>query len=195
MLNNQDKIRVENRDNTLVGYIVPETNIIRRFEAYETKELTMGELRQMMQVKGHRNIVKNHLIIHNKEAVEELMPGAEPEYYYNTKDVDFLLTKGTVDQLLDALDFAPEGVVNLIKDEAVKVKLDSMDKRKAILDKTGFDVTKAIEIRQLSETVDNTPARTRRAAPITEEAVTEEVAEAPVRRTATPKYKITVKAD
>lgn len=194
MLNNNDKIRVENRDNTLVGYIVPETNIIRRFEAYETKELTMGELRQMIQVKGHRNIIKNHLIIHSKEAVEELMPDAEPEYYYNSKDVDFLLTRGTLDQLLDALDFAPEGVVNLIKDEAVKVKLDSMDKRKAILDKTGFDVTKAIEIRELSEVTDNAPTRTRRAAPINEETATETV-EAPARRTAAPRYKVTIKED
>lgn len=195
MLNNNDKIRVENRDNTLVGYIVPETNIIRRFEAYETKELTMGELRQMIQVKGHRNIIKNHLIIHNKEAVEELMPDAEPEYYYNSKDVDFLLTRGTLDQLLDALDFAPEGVINLIKDEAVKVKLDSMDKRTAILNKTGFDVTKAIEIRALSETADEAPVRARRAAPIGEETTETTEPEAPVRRSAAPRYKVTIKED
>lgn len=192
MLHDNDKIRVENRDNTLVGYIVPETNIIRRFNEQETKEIPMGELRQMIQVKGHRNLIKNHLIIHSKEAVDELMPSAEPEYFYNAKDVDFLLSRGTLDQLLDALDFAPEGVINLIKDEAVKTDLNDMRKREAILNKTGFDVTKAIEIRRLSEQKIETAVKTRRAAPIGETAE-EQSSEAPVRRAAAPKYTIVSK--
>ena len=190
MLHDTDKIRVENRDNTLVGYTVPETKIIRRFNAYETKDILMSELRQIIQDKGCRNVVKNHLIIHNQEAVKELLPDAEPEYFYNTKDVDFLLTQGSLDQLLDALDFAPEGVIALIKDEAVKTNLNDMSKREAILDKTGFDVTKAIEIRRLSETPVTTEVKTRRVAinadaPAAEESV-------PARRDSTPKYHINI---
>lgn len=190
MLHDTDKIRVENRDNTLVGYTVPETKIIRRFNAYETKDILMSELRQIIQDKGCRNVVKNHLIIHNQEAVKELLPDAEPEYFYNTKDVDFLLTQGSLDQLLDALDFAPEGVIALIKDEAVKTNLNDMSKREAILDKTGFDVTKAIEIRRLSETPVATEVKTRRVAinadvPAAEESV-------PARRASTPKYHINI---
>ena len=189
MLENTDKIRVENRDNTLVGYIVPETNIIRRFNAYETKEISMGELRQMVQVKGHRNLIKNHLIIHSKEAVEELLPEAEPEYFYNTKDVDFLLERGSVDQLYDALDFAPEGVIQLIKDEAVKTNLNDMRKREAILEKTNFDVTKAIEIRRLGETAVKSEVKTRRATPLTEDTINNQ-SEAPTRRASAPKYTV-----
>lgn len=189
MLENTDKIRVENRDNTLVGYIVPETNIIRRFNAYETKEISMGELRQMAQVKGHRNLIKNHLIIHSKEAIEELLPEIEPEYFYNTKDVDFLLERGSVDQLYDALDFAPEGVIQLIKDEAVKTNLNDMRKREAILEKTNFDVTKAIEIRRLSETEVKSEVKTRRATPLTDTTSSGQV-EAPTRRTSAPKYTV-----
>ena len=190
MLHDTDKIRVENRDNTLVGYTVPETKIIRRFNAYETKDILMSELRQIIQDKGCRNVVKNHLIIHNQEAVKELLPDAEPEYFYNTKDVDFLLTQGSLDQLLDALDFAPEGVIALIKDEAVKTNLNDMSKREAILDKTGFDVTKAIKIRRLSETPVTTEVKTRRVAinadvPAAEESV-------PARRASTPKYHINI---
>lgn len=186
MLKDTDKVRVENRDNTLVGYTVPETKIIRRFNENEVKELTMGELRQIIQDRGCRNVIKNHLIIHDKSAVEELLPGVEPEYFYNTKDVDFLLTRGSLDQLLDALDFAPEGVVNLIKEEAVKVDLNDMRKREAILEKTGFDVTKAIDIRKLGEAKDETAPKTRRAAPIgdtKDEVPADEAAPAPVRRT------------
>lgn len=190
MLHDTDKIRVENRDNTLVGYTVPETKIIRRFNAYETKDILMSELRQIIQDKGCRNVVKNHLIIHNQEAVKELLPDAEPEYFYNTKDVDFLLTQGSLDQLLDALDFAPEGVIALIKDEAVKTNLNDMSKREAILDKTGFDVTKAIEIRRLSETHIAPEVKTRRVAINGETPVVEE--SAPARRASTPKYHINI---
>ena len=148
-----------------------------------------GELRQMIQLKGHRNVIKNHLIIHSKDAVDELMPDAEPEYFYNAKDVDFLLQRGTLDQLLDALDFAPEGVVNLIKEEAVKIDLNDLRKREAILEKTGFDVTKAIEIKRLSEQKVENVVKTRRATPMGE-AAEESASEAPARRSAAPKYAI-----
>ena len=191
MLHDTDKVRVENRDSTLVGYVVPETNIIRRFEAYETKELFMGELRQMVQRKGHKNIIKNHLIIHSKEAVEELLPESEPEYFYNVKDVDFLLSVGTLDQLLDALDFAPEGVINLIKEEAVKTDLNDVRKREAIFNKTGFDVNKAIEIKKLTEVETKVENKARRSAPIGE--TTTETPATPTRRTDAPKYTVTHK--
>lgn len=194
MLHDTDKVRVENRDNSVVGYVVPETKILRRFNAYETKEITMGELRQMIQDRGCYNIVKNHLIIHNKEAVTELLPGIEPEYFYNAKDVDFLLTRGSLDQLLDALDFAPEGVVNLIKDEAVNIDLNDMRKREAILEKTGFNITKAIEIKRMGEEKSDTSTRIRRAAPITEETTETPAETTPVRRVA-PKYNISINRD
>jgi len=189
MLNNTDKIRIENRSNSIVSYHVPESNTIRRFVGNEVKEVSMGELRQAIQIPGTRRLIESDLIIHSKEAVDELLPNAEPEYFYNTKDVEFLLERGTLDQLYDALDFAPEGVVQLIKDEAVKTNLNDMRKREAILEKTNFDVTKAIEIRRLSETAVKTEVKTRRATPLTEDAV-ENKSETPTRRMSAPKYTI-----
>lgn len=189
MLQNTDKVRVENRGRAIVAYRVPETRVVRRFEPHEVKELEMGELRAAVQVAGAYRVIMNNLIIHSKEAVEELLPNAEPEYFYTVADVDFLLTRGTLDQLRDALDFAPRGVVELIKDQAVKTKLNDVSKRETILNQTNFDVTKAIEINQLSE-VDATPrSKTRRVISTTEEsAVRQEIA--PARRVATPKYTI-----
>ena len=187
MLQNTDKIRVENRDNSLVGYTIPETKILRRFNAFETKEIPMGELRQMVQDRGCYNIIINHLIIHSKEAVNELLPGVEPEYFYDLKDVDFLLAKGTDDQLLDALDFAPDGVITLIKEEAVRTELNDMRKRELILEKTGFDVTGAINIKRLSEAPEKNEVKSRRSAPISAEEVVEQ---APARRAATPRFNL-----
>ena len=190
MLNKNDKIRVENRADAIVAYRIPETKIIKRFEAGEIKEIEMGELRQAIQRPGTKRLIESNLIIHNKEAVNELLPNAEPEYFYDKRDVDFLLEKGTLDQLKDALDFAPEGVIELIKERAVSTELNDMRKREAILEATNFNVTGAIDIkRQAAESLKaNTEIKTRRAAPIGE--TTEQEVEVSVRRAAAPKYKV-----
>jgi hypothetical protein len=49
-----------------------------------------------------------------------------------------------LDSLLDALDFAPAGVVELIKTIAVNLPLTDTQKAHAIKAKTGFDVATAI---------------------------------------------------
>ena len=193
MLNNTDKVRVENRANAIVCYRVPETKIIRRFVPREVKEIEMGELRQAIQIPGTYRLIESNLIIHNKEAVDELLPNAEPEYFYNKDDIDFLLERGTLDQLMDALDFAPDGVKDLIKERAVKNELNDMRKREAILAATNFNVTKAIEIqRQANEgnTVADNEVKTRRSAPIGNTEETQ--SEAPVRRSVAPKFKINI---
>lgn len=190
MLNNTDKIRVENRANAIVCYRVPESKIIRRFVAGEVKEIEMGELRQAVQIPGTRRLIESNLIIHNKEAVNELLPNAEPEYFYDKKDVDFLLERGTLDQLMDALDFAPDGVIELIKERAVQTELNDMRKREAILNAINFNVTGAIDIkRQAAETSTQIEAnKTRRATPLGENL--EQSQEAPIRRAAAQKYTI-----
>lgn len=190
MLNNTDKVRVENRANAIVCYRVPESKIIRRFVPGETKEIEMGELRQAIQIPGTFRLIESNLIIHSKEAVDELLPNAEPEYFYDKNDVDFLLEQGTLDQLKDALDFAPDGVIDLIKERAVKSELNDMRKREAILEATNFNITKAIEIRRQATAEDTAPVetKTRRTAPIGDPV--EPTSDVPVRRAATPKYTV-----
>lgn len=188
MLNNTDKVRVENRSNAIVGYRVPESNVIRRFVAGQTKEIEMGELRQAVQIPGTYRTIMNNLIIHSKEAVDELLPGVEPEYFYNAKDVEFLLERGTLDQLEDALDFAPIGVIDLIKEKAVTTNLNDIQKREAILKHTGFNVTNAIEIKRQSETQTEPVTKMRRANLVGD--TQDNQHEAPIRRASAPKYTI-----
>jgi len=73
----------------------------------------------------------------------------EPEYKYSRSDVLNLLKNGSLDEFLDCLDFAPSGVKELIKDLAVELPLNDVAKRDAILEKLGFDVTKALEIQKM----------------------------------------------
>jgi len=53
---------------------------------------------------------------------------------------------GSLDEFLDCLDFAPEGVKDLIKNLAVELPLNDVAKREAIFNKLGFNVDNAIRI-------------------------------------------------
>ena len=60
------------------------------------------------------------------------------------KDVVTLLRDGSLEQFLDCLDFAPAGVIELIKKFAVELPLEDYKKREALKAKTGFDVDRAV---------------------------------------------------
>lgn len=55
------------------------------------------------------------------------------------------MTLGSQDEFLDMLDFAPEGVMNMIKGYAVQLPLTDLRKVEALRKKTGFDSSKALE--------------------------------------------------
>jgi hypothetical protein len=108
--------------------------------------------------------MQNVLQIQSPEVTEDLQVHTEPEYFMSEEDVIKLLQTGTLDELLDALDFAPEGVIQLIKDRAVSLPLYDMQKREAIQKATGFNVSAAIENAKIDadEEVVEAPTATRR---------------------------------
>ena len=67
-----------------------------------------------------------------------------------------LLVNGSLDAFLDCLDFAPEGVIELVKDFAVRLPLNDVRKRDALREKTGFDVSKALMNVAADETEEET---------------------------------------
>ena len=190
---NNDKVivSVTNRDNSLVGYWIPELNLKRTFNANETKKLDAEELRALAWTKGGRAVIKNHLIIDSKELIAELLGEVEPEYFYTDKDIENLLLHGSEDQLRDALDFGYDGTTETIKDKAVELKLNDVRKRDIILEKTDFNVTNAISINEESEKA-VAETKVRRAAPLNSDDTP--AAEAPARRAASP-YKLVTKND
>jgi len=180
-------IKVTNRSAHLVGYKVPELSVNRQFSRRETKEISFDELEKLSFLPGGKRMLREYLVVKDPEALEALGLKVEPEYFYSKDDVIRILKEGTLDEFLDCLDFAPDGVLDMIKDYAVSLPLDNMSKRDAIQKKLGFNVTKAIEIRNTKfdggdEVKESTTQTTRRAAaPIVESG----------RRTAAPKYKVT----
>lgn len=185
MLNKSDVVKVANRDSGSVGYSIPEMGIKRIYQPGETKEITMEELRKLSYLPGGQTLINDCLVVYDKEALAELNPDYEPEYFYSEEDVKNILLRGTLAEFLDCLDFAPEGVIELIKQQAVKLEINDLAKRKAILEKTGFSVTKAIEVNYESKETDEVAETTktrRTVAPIAKD----EAPAATGRRTAAP---------
>jgi hypothetical protein len=107
------------------------------------------------------------------------------------KEIQEMLESGSIDAFLDCLDFAPLGVIDLIKKYAVELPLNDYNKRRIIKEKLGFDVDAAIKNNEASkEEVKKTEAPTRRVVEKKEETAQN----APARRT-TPKYNIVNKQE
>ena len=172
MIDKNKMVKVINKFNGTVGYDVPEMGVHRNFYPKESKEISFEELERLSFVPGGDVILKNYLEIIDEDAIMALFnEKPEPEYHYSENDVKQLLTTGTLDQFLDCLDFAPDVIKDMIKDLAVELPLNDMAKRQAIQDKLGFDVTRAIEIKNTKydgETEETTETKVsgRRAAPI-----------------------------
>jgi hypothetical protein len=149
MLDKNSKIKVRNKFDGTVGYTIPDLKLHKNFYPGETKEIAYDELESLTYAPGGMTILKEYLEILDKEAARELFHlDPEPEYFYSREDIKKLMTEGTMDQFLDCLDFAPTSVKEIIKDMAVDLPLNDMEKRKAVAEKLGFDVTKAIEIKE-----------------------------------------------
>lgn len=158
-------IKVLNRDNGSVIYSIPEMNGLRRvFQAGETKEITFEELEKLSYIPGGMELLEDSLVIlDNKQAINLILGHVEPEYSYSKDDIIKLMKTGSLDEFLDCLDFAPEGVKDLIKTLSVELPLNDVTKREAIYNKLGFNVDNAIRIkRESSEPTEEKPVIKRR---------------------------------
>ena len=192
MINQTDMYNVKNRSSSVVVYSIPESNLRRTFAPGETKRIPFSELEKLTYQPGGRELIANFLQVMEEEVTQDLNIHREPEYNMSEAQVRDLILNGSLDAFLDALDFAPIGVIDLIKAMAVQLPLTNLQKRKALKDKTGFDVDKAlmhIEEEQAEENAGKTAA----AAPATERRV-KPAEEKPAGRRTTPSYKVTKKA-
>lgn len=192
MIQDNTLIKVTNRDTGVVGYSIPDLGITRQYQPRETKKVTFEELRKLTYVPGGQFTLNNLLIVHDPEALAELCPNVEPEYFYDEEAIKKLLLEGSINQLKDCLDFAPDGVIELVKDLAVKMRLNDLSKREIITKATGFNVSRAIQINEESAEVEAVPTerKARRADPITTGGD-----EVKTRRTEPPKYNVITKAE
>lgn len=176
-------LKVKNRSASLAVYSIPEINIRREFAPGETKNITYGELEKLSYQPGGRAIMQNFLQIIDPEATGDLGINREPEYDLSEQQIVNLMTKGSLDAFLDCLDFAPVGVIDLIKKFSVSLPLNDIDKRDALKKKTGFDVTVALANMQKEKEDMETPAVENKERRVKAESI-------PEGRRTTPKYNV-----
>lgn len=135
---------VKNRGAAHVSYRIPEDGIRRSFAPGETKEISYKELEKLTYQPGGMIILSHYLQIMESDVIKNFGIHTEPEYHMDEAQVAALIKTGSLDAFLDALDFAPIGVIDLIKKLSVNIPLMDMAKRKALKEKTGFDVDAAL---------------------------------------------------
>ena len=197
LLDKTTEITITNRSNGTLSYLIPDLNITRFFAAGESKTITMDELRKLSYIPGGLLLIKRYLVIFPVAAAEEILGEIEPEYYYDKTAVKNLLEKGSLDELLDCLDFAPSGVIELVKSISIETRLNDVSKREAILKKTGFNITKAIENAEVLETGEIKQKRERRVRNIQDVRKEESQNATPnqLKRRTTPKYNVVTKQE
>ena len=187
-------ISVRNRNNGNTGYTIPDRGLWRNFTPGEIKKIELEELQQLQYQPGGDYILKNLLVVEDKEALKLLNMEVEPEYNYTEDDIRNLLLNGSLDQLEDFLDFAPKGAIDIAREIAVKEEIPDIRKRDAISKATGFNINSAINVnhafKEEDEATEKVETKRQRRAEVPSNTATAETKE---RRAEIPKYKVVEK--
>ena len=184
--NNNKTYIVKNRSASMVVYKIPEDGIRREFAPGESKKISYSELEKLSYQSGGRALMANFLQITDETVTENLNIHTEAEYYMSEEQIIELIKTGSLDAFLDCLDYAPVGVIDLLKKYAVALPVTDINKRQALKEKTGFDVDVAIKNAEAEKAEDN-GAEDNQITPIKTAATTG--------RRATPNYKIVSKVE
>jgi hypothetical protein len=178
---------VKNRSAGIATYKIPELGIRRSFQPGEIKKISSEELEKLTYRPGGMALLANFLQIMDAEAIAKVGLRPQPEYHMSEVDIKNLLQTGSLDEFLDCLDFAPPGVIDLIKKMSVSLPLGDVEKRKALKEKTGFDCDAALKHVMEEEEDEGQSTILKTAAP--ERRVKKEESASVERRT-TPKYNV-----
>ena len=137
--------RVKNRGASTVVYKIPDKGIRREFKPGQTLSISSEELEKLTYQPGGTLILSQFLQILDLEGIQKANIKTEPEYHMSEAEIAALIKSGSLDAFLDALDFAPIGVIDLIKKMSIDIPMVDIQKRKALKEKTGFDVEAALK--------------------------------------------------
>lgn len=135
---------VKNRSSSVLVYSIPEERIRREFMPGETKKIKFSELEMLTYQPGGQSMINNYLLIKDAQGVKDLNTKTEPEYYMTEEQIIELIRNGSIEAFLDCLDFAPAGVIELVKDLSIKLPISDYQKRQALKEKIGFDIDAAL---------------------------------------------------
>ena len=158
-MNADTSVKIKNRSKGITVYALPELGITKReIMPGEVRTVKFQELEALSFIPGGRELLEQDLQISDKEVIEALGLTVEQEYFMNELEVKDLMNNGSIDAFLDCLDFAPEGVIDLIKSYSVTMPLNDSKKREIMLEhpRTKFNVTNAIMFNKMSQEKEGT---------------------------------------
>jgi hypothetical protein len=152
VIDDSDMIVVKNMTDGIVGFRDQMTNRLYSFSPNQPMSISAGTLRALSYSSGGLELLQNYLTVENTELREEFNISPDMvEYDWDQQKVDSVLLEGTLDELLDALDFGPTGIKELIVSRAVALDLPDVHKREAIQEKTGANITNIITAAKTNE--------------------------------------------
>lgn len=185
---------VKNRSASVVVYSIADSGIRRSFAPGEVKKVSYEELEKLTYQRGGMEILTRFLQVQSEDALHTFNMRVEPEYHMSEQDIARVMTTGTLDEFLDMLDFAPNGVIDLVKRMAVNPKnpLQDYSKIEALKKKTGLDVAAALkniraEQEEEKKSIDDSSEVKRR--------VQKEAPATPTTRRTAPKYNVVSKEE
>ena len=153
-----DYVTVENRTAGKIVYNITDRHIRRELAPRQSIRVPKEEVEALAYTNGGMDLIRNHLLVKDDKVLDELNVHREPEYYYTADNVAAIIKNGTLNEFLDMLDFAPEGVIDMVKDLAVQLPMQDFSKRNALKEKTGFNVDEAIRHDQENKAVEEDEA-------------------------------------
>lgn len=147
-------IPVRNMVNHKVVYKVPDQNRRIVFEPFQERKIAVSELRALHYTSGGESLLHDFLCVKNAELCEEFnIPKDQIEYDWTLDDIKHILldSNANIDALKDALDFAPEGIREMIIDYAVSWKIPDTNRRKVITQMTGINIDRQIEFLEMTK--------------------------------------------
>ncbi len=142
------KILVKNRSSATVIISIPNRNIKVTLQPGQVvNTLTFGDIEDYSYQPGGDRMLREYLQLSEADISQLALGEPQLEYNYSEKDIIALLKPANPDNFdafLDCLDFAPTGVIDLVKKYAVELPLTDTRKLEAIAEKTGFNAADAI---------------------------------------------------
>ncbi len=136
---------VINRSSENVTYELPELRVRREFEPGTSKDIPAEELEMLSQQTGGLILLKDNLLVEDKEWVKAHMPDAPIEYFWKPDDIMNCLKYDSLELFRETLEYAPYGVITIMEQLAWRLPLTDLNKIQALKDICGFDTLAAID--------------------------------------------------
>lgn len=143
-IKDDDLIVVRNRNRGGTSYQIDGNWI--NFEYNQIKSVPFYHLKTLTYTHGGRYLLDHCLVVENEEALKLLNMQVEPEYFYDDDKIRDVLFKSSYDEFADFLDFAPDGALEIAKNIAVTEEIPDMKKREMLSERTGLNITSAINV-------------------------------------------------